>query len=110
MSCLTDNAVMTIPLTIGGTPSGSQRHVSPKRRQNSIARVCLFFFFLGGGLSFRRKLIGVLVFEITKTKTPKFTVRFDLKLGGKDRTKDNLTLYFDGFDFRGSYSFRNLEN
>ena len=45
-------------------------------------------------------------------KTPKFAVRFDLKLGGKDRTKDNLTdyayfgynltLYFDGFDFGGS--------
>ena len=33
----------------------------------------------------------VLVFEITKTKTPKFTVKFDLKLGGKDRTEDNLT-------------------
>ena len=74
-----------------------------------------FFFFFGGGG-------GVLVFEITKTNTPKFTVRFDLKLGGKDRTKGNLTdynyfaigynltLYFDGFDFRGSYSFRNLKN
>ena len=23
---------------------------------------------------------------VTKTKTPKFTVKFDLKLGGKDRT------------------------
>ena len=32
------------------------------------------------------KLRGVLVFEITKTKTPKFTVKFDLKLGGKDQT------------------------
>ena len=31
-------------------------------------------------------LVGVLVFEITKTKTPKFTVKSDLKLGGKDRT------------------------
>ena len=29
--------------------------------------------------------------EITKTKTPKFTVKFDLKLGGKNRTEDNLT-------------------
>ena len=56
--------------------------------------------------------LGVLVFEITKTTTPKLAVTFDLKLGGKDRTKDNLTdytyfsyktLYFDGFDFRGSY-------
>ena len=28
----------------------------------------------------------VLVLEITKTKTPKFTVKFDLKLGGKDQT------------------------
>ena len=50
--------------------------------------------------------------------TPKLAVKFDLKLGGKDRTKDNLTdytyfsyktLYFDGFDFRGPIS-RNLEN
>ena len=56
--------------------------------------------------------LGVLVFEITKSKTPKLAVTFDLKLGGKDPTKDNLThytylcynltLYFDGFDFRGS--------
>ena len=30
--------------------------------------------------------MGVLVFVITKTKTPKFTVKFDLKLGGKDQT------------------------
>ena len=30
--------------------------------------------------------MGVLVFVITKTKTPKFTVKFDLKLGEKDRT------------------------
>ena len=30
--------------------------------------------------------MGVLVFVITKTKTPKFTVKFELKLGGKDRT------------------------
>ena len=46
------------------------------------------------------------------TKTPKFTDKFDLKLGGKDRLwynltdqtyfGYNLTLYFDGFDFRGS--------
>ena len=42
-----------------------------------------------GGLSF--SLRGVFVFEITKTKTPKFTVKFDLKLGGKNRTEDNLT-------------------
>ena len=57
-------------------------------------------------------LVGVLVFVITKTETPKFTVKFDLKLAGKDRTRYNLTdqtyfgynltLYFDGFDFRGS--------
>ena len=61
-------------------------------------------------------LVGVLVFVITKTKIPKFTVQFDLKLGGKDQTwynltdqtyfGYNLTLYFDGFDFRG-LSFRN---
>ena len=31
----------------------------------------------------------VLVFEITKT--PKFPVKFDLKLGGKNQTEDNLT-------------------
>ena len=42
------------------------------------------FFFLGG-LSFRNKLREVFIFEITKTKTPKF----DLKLGGKNRTEDN---------------------
>ena len=76
-------------------------------------------FFWGVLVFVITKLRAVLVFEITKTKTPKFTVRFDLKLGGKDRTKDNLTdynnfgynltLYFDGFDFRGSYSFRNLK-
>ena len=34
---------------------------------------------------------GVLNFEITKTKIPKFTVKFDLELGGKTRTEDNLT-------------------
>ena len=48
---------------------------------------------------------GVFVFETTKTKNPKFTAEFDLKLRGKDRTEDNgynLTSYFDGFDFRGS--------
>ena len=28
---------------------------------------------------------------IAKTKTPKFTVKFDLKLCGKNRTEDNLT-------------------
>ena len=48
--------------------------------------------------------MGVLVFVITKTKTPKFTVKFDLKLNLADQTYFgyNLTLYFDGFDFRGS--------
>ena len=54
----------------------------------------------------------VFVFEITKTKTPKSAVKFDRKLGGKNRTEDNLTdytyfdynltSYFAGFDFRGS--------
>ena len=34
---------------------------------------------------------GVLVFVITKTKTPKFTAKCDLKLCAKDRTEDNLT-------------------
>ena len=48
---------------------------------------------------------------ITKTKTPKF----DLKLGGKNWTEDNLTdqtyfdynltSYVDGVDFRWSYSW-----
>ena len=36
-------------------------------------------------------LRGVFVFEMTKTKTLKFAVKFDLKLCGKNRTKDNLT-------------------
>ena len=45
-----------------------------------------------GSLSFR-KLRGVFVFEITKTKTPKFTIKFDLKLSGKNQTEDNLTDY-----------------
>ena len=39
--CLTDNAVMTMRLTIGvtlsGSQPGSQRHVSRKRRQKSIS-------------------------------------------------------------------------
>ena len=68
-------------------------------------------------------LWGVLVFVITKTKRgvcfrnyenedPKFTVKFDQKLGLKNRTEDNLThltyfgynltSYFNRFDFRGS--------
>ena len=34
---LTDNAIMTMHLTIGVTPSGSQRHVSRKRRQKFIS-------------------------------------------------------------------------
>ena len=36
------------------------------------------------------KLRGVFVFEITKTKTPKFTVKFDQQLVGKNRAEDNL--------------------
>ena len=32
---------------------------------------------------------GVFVFETTKTKNPKFTAGFDLKLRGKDRIEDN---------------------
>ena len=36
-------------------------------------------------------ILDMFVFEITKTKTPKFTVKFDLKLGGKNRTEDILT-------------------
>ena len=34
---------------------------------------------------------GLIVFKITKTKAPEFTVKFDLKLGGKNWTEDNLT-------------------
>ena len=36
---------------------------------------------------------GVFVFQTTKTKNPKFTAEFDLKLHGKDQTEDNLTGY-----------------
>ena len=36
---------------------------------------------------------GVFVFKTTKTKNPKLTAEFDLKLRGKDRTEDNLTDY-----------------
>ena len=35
--------------------------------------------------------VRVLVFVVTKTKTPKFAVKFDLKLGGKNRKEVNLT-------------------
>ena len=67
---------------------------------------------LVAGLSFRNNENAVFVFEITKTKIPKFTVKFDLKLGGKNQTEDNLTdytyfgynlnSYFDRFDFMRS--------
>ena len=70
--------------------------------------ICILGFFLGG--------VPLLVFEIMKTNTPEFTVKFDQKLGGKDRTEDNLTdlihfgynltLYFDGFDFRRDLGLR----
>ena len=33
---------------------------------------------------------GIFAFEIAKTKTYKFTVKFDLKLDGKNRTEYNL--------------------
>ena len=71
-----------------------------------IIRLHIYFtdcFFLGG-LSFNNSEIiiiiyfvitktkrGLIVFEIMKTKTPEFTVKFDLKLGGKNWTEDNLT-------------------
>ena len=42
-------------------------------------------------VSYKHSLRGVFVFEITKTKTPKFAVKFDLKLYGKSRTEDNWT-------------------
>ena len=61
-------------------------------------------------------LVGVLVFVIARAGTPKFAVGFDLKLGGgggggrawgglADWTcfGCSLTLYFDGFDFGGSW-------
>ena len=71
------------------------------------------------GLVLRRVLVFVitktkrgLCFQNNKTTTPKFTIKFDLKLGGKNRTEDNLTdstyfgynltSYFDRFDFPGS--------
>ena len=76
-----------------------------------------FFGGLGLGLGLG---LRVLVFEITKTKTPKLAVTFDLKLGGKDPTKDNLThytylsyniwLYISTDLILGGLSSRNLEN
>ena len=46
--------------------------------QTVVIRLCRNFRdCFGGGL--------------TETKTPKFTVKFDLKLSGKDRTGYNLT-------------------
>ena len=57
-----------------------------------VIRLHIYFtdwFFGGLGLELG---LGVLVFEITKTTTPKLAVKFDLILGGKDRTKDNLTV------------------
>ena len=53
---------------------------------NSTSYIFYGLFFLRGS-----KLRGVFVFEITKTKTPEFTLKFDLKLGGKNQTEDNLT-------------------
>ena len=51
-----------------------------------------FIYILRGGLSFRNnELSGVFVFEATKTKTPTFTAKFDLRLHRKDRTEDNKT-------------------
>ena len=47
--------------------------------------------FEGRHIYFTDWFSGVFVFEITKTKTPKLTVKFDLKLCGKNRTEDNLT-------------------
>ena len=38
-----------------------------------------------------KTISGVFVFEITITKNPKFTAKFELNLLGKDRTEDNLT-------------------
>ena len=45
----------------------------------------------GSQFSQCQKLRGVFVFEITKTKTPKFSAKCALKLRGNDRTEDNST-------------------
>ena len=72
----------------------------------------LFDFIYILQIGFVGGLRGVFVFEIMKTKTPKLTLKFDQKLGGKKRTEDNLTdktyfgynltSYFNRFHFRGS--------
>ena len=51
----------------------------------------IFYRLISWRVRVRVRVRG-LSFEITKTTTPKLAVKFDLKLGGKDRTKDNLTV------------------
>ena len=65
-------------------------------------------------------LTKIIVFEITKTKTPEFTVKFDQKLGGNwIREKIiwqirpisvTIWLYISTDSILGGLSFRNLEN
>ena len=55
------------------------RNIVFERSQNNAIYILLIGF------------VGALVFVMTKTKTPKFTATFGLKLRGKDRTEDNLT-------------------
>ena len=57
----------------------------PKTHLSSPGRNSASYIYYGSVFK------GVLVFVITKTKTPKFTVKFYLKLGGNSRTEDNLT-------------------
>ena len=60
---------------------------------DSISYIYIYY-----GLVFK----GVLVFVMTKTKTPEFTVKFDLNLSGKSRREgnfDRLALFRLQFDF-----------
>ena len=68
---------------------------APRASRGSAIHVFSDVFLVYGlvlwGVLVLVKLRGVFVFEITKTKTSKFIVKFDLKLSGKNRTEDNLT-------------------
>ena len=61
------------------------------RRSTSYIFYELFF----SGVLRTKIKTSLIVFEITKTKTLKFTVKFDLKLGGKKRTEDNRDNFTD---------------
>ena len=54
-----------------------------RKTAHSLRVTCVSPLFIGG---VEEKLIRERSGGVTKTKTPKFTVKFDLKLGGKDRT------------------------